>query len=524
MDMKTFIAQTFLLTKTKNKYVETLTTPEALSYYTTSFTDSSYDEDNNYKYFRTLGQISLHKIVMWYLFRRFKKEKPSQLTLMKNNFIESKKIGKKIIEEKLLKGFSSFILYDKVNIDVKMIQKLFEAFIGITELFINKKYKQGIGYVVVNKFCIYLLNQIEDIDFTYDKDPKTKLKEFMQTDIKYEYEIEYKNEKDEKTSNFNVRIFLKDKRNNVTLIGEGNSNTTINAEKEAALISLEYFKKRGLYKVKDDIDEKREKQRNPLVSNKDFKDMILSLLKTVHFLKDLDLNENDMKCYASAFTHPDVNPVSTENYESLETLGDNTVNKCILWYISDYFYQLNNPYAIDIITRLKINLAESHSLAKFSKQSGFSPFILVPPNQTELYIRKALEDVFESFIAATEMVIDSKYKKGLGYIVCYQLISNILEKENLHINYDDLVDPKTQLKELNDNLKIFDIQYINDKKNRRSILNIKNKVSGKAYQLFSNPSNDSKECEKNVAKKGLEELKKDGFVKSIPKEYLKFCI
>ena len=522
MELKSFIKETFLLTKTKKKYIETLTSPEALSYYTTAFTDSSYDEDNNYKYFRTLGQISLHKIVMWYLFNRFKKEKPSQLTLMKNNFIESKKIGKNI-EEKLLKGFSSFILCNDVNIDIKMIQKVFEAFIGVTELFINKKYKKGIGYVVVNKFCLYLLDNIDDADFTCDKDPKTKLKEFMQTpEMKYNYEINSETEKDEK-SIFKVSIYLKNKTNKtVTLIGEGNSNTTINAEKEASSNSINYFIKIGLYKEKKEEVERKFDFVNPLIKDQHFKNMILSLLKPIYFLKDLDLTENDMRQYASAFTHPDINPVMSENYESLETLGDNTVNKCILWYISEHFYQLNNPYAIDIITRLKINLVESNSLSNFSQKLGFLKFILVPKGQTELYIRKALEDIFESFIAVTEIVIDSKYKKGMGYIVCYYLISSILEKEKLVIRYDDLVDPKTQLKELNDNLKLFEIKYVNQGK--KTVLNITNKLTKKTYQITSEQFNNPKEREKDVSKKALDVLKKEGFVKSIPKEYLKFCV
>ena len=178
-----------------------------------------------------------------------------------------------------------------------------------------------------------------------------------------------------------------------------------------------------------------------------FHAFILNLLQRVYFLSDLKLEQEDMDIFEKCFTHP---LVHENNYELLETIGDNVLNKCVRWYISKRFPDLNCPEGISISTKLKISLIDTKGYAKFAEELNFYDYISCFRVGTEFERLQLLEDVFESFFAATEIVIDRKYKKGMGYIACFKLLSSVLDKEELTLNYNVLVDAKTQLKELFD--------------------------------------------------------------------------
>ena len=51
MEFSDFIKDILTSAKIKQKYIDTLTSPSSLSYFTTAFTDPSYDSENNYLYF-----------------------------------------------------------------------------------------------------------------------------------------------------------------------------------------------------------------------------------------------------------------------------------------------------------------------------------------------------------------------------------------------------------------------------------------------------------------------------------------
>ena len=147
-------------------------------------------------------------------------------------------------------------------------------------------------------------------------------------------------------------------------------------------------------------------------------------------------------------------------------------------------------------------------------------------------ITSTLEDVFESFFGATELIIDNKFKIGTGYKICYKIISRLLDKINITINYEDLVDSKTRLKELFDHNKhkgIGTIEYIKFdadmcKYNKICKANIKHiPEKGQPVIIASGDGHNYEEAEQIAATKALEILKTQGFIKSVPDEYNKYC-
>ena len=73
--------------KIKKKYIDTLMSPESISFYHTVFTDPSFDKENNYLYVKTLGTLSVHKIIVWYFSRMYPDSNPKILSQMKNNYL-----------------------------------------------------------------------------------------------------------------------------------------------------------------------------------------------------------------------------------------------------------------------------------------------------------------------------------------------------------------------------------------------------------------------------------------------------
>ena len=243
-----------------------------------------------------------------------------------------------------------------------------------------------------------------------------------------------------------------------------------------------------------------------------------------------------MTHFMTAFTSPDVNGVS--NYELYETLGDNLLNNCVLWYISNRFPYLNMPDAVDLLTKINIRIIQTKWIGELSESLGFYDYIYCPKELGVINKLKMMEDVFESFLAALNMVVDSKYKKGMGFVVCYRFMASLLDEKEIPISYDFLVDPKTRIKELFDLHKTIKIQY------RTYPIEMNNTFVSHIYEsrvvdqtptgedVFSTPRKiltgkegyTDQEAVQNVSRDAIQYYKNMGITKPNPKEYLKYCM
>lgn len=517
--------------RVKKKYIDTLSTPASLSYFATAFTDPSYDENNNYLFLRALGTVSLHKTLVWYLVKKFPHVNQKTLTQIKINLLRDSEIGKFV--ETL--GIADHILHDpKMKKTVKLSQNVFEAIIGAIEFLINSNYKMGIGNVVVTKLCSYVLDQLQIVaDESLLENFKTKLKELYFDRNKMTHELQTVHTKDADNI-FHVELY------DVHLgrhekIGEGAGNTIINGEQEASEKALLFLTQRGLIK---DVQRKKVvvARVGPVHKGKRGVQMttfILNLLRQrVPLVADLKL-EKGIEGFEKAFTHPDVN--ADFNYELYETLGDNTLNKCVLWYISNRFPQLNMPDGVDLLTKLKIRIIQTNSFGRFAEELGFYDYVSCMADLGARQRQEVMEDVFESFFAATEMAVDDHYKPGMGFIVCYKLLASILEQEEIGISYDDLVDPKTQLKELFDSYKTIKLKYNRVKRvagqdefytSTISESKLIGDVFGPYRQIprFGKEGYTEQEADQNISREVIGYYREMGIIKPIPKEYLKFCV
>jgi dsRNA-specific ribonuclease len=268
-------------------------------------------------------------------------------------------------------------------------------------------------------------------------------------------------------------------------------------------------------------------------------------------LTNILTNQEIFKMFSDAFTHETVN--NKNNYEFYETLGDATLNKCVLWYISRRFPQINCPDGSDILTKLKIKTIKSESFAAIAESLDFWNFISVEeslrlnPNKK----RSILEDVCEAFFGVLELAVDQVTREGMGYNICYKILSTLLDKTDIKISYDEIVDNKTRVKEIYDAYsKImggtiqykFQCMYCNSEFMKSAQLDdhfdkcfrIRNQPKiytsvayhvsdGKSLKMASATGQSPQQAEQNTAKHVLVYLTNNGYIKNIPVEYTIFC-
>lgn len=158
------------------------------------------------------------------------------------------------------------------------------------------------------------------------------------------------------------------------------------------------------------------------------------------------LSDRAMQVYDTVFTSKTVNP--NQCYELYELLGDRTVNKFIVWYVYSKYPILRCPDATEIIAKILIKYGAKNTLFSIAESLGFWPFISASTEFRNTKMKPLLEDVFESFIGATERMLDDHYQIGVGYAVVYAILSSAYNRVNISFKYEDITSAVTRLTEL----------------------------------------------------------------------------
>jgi hypothetical protein len=105
---------------------------------------------------------------------------------------------------------------------------------------------------------------------------------------------------------------------------------------------------------------------------------------------------------------------------------------------------------------------------------------------------------------------------GYGYRVCYKILEHILDNMSIALSYEDIIDNITRVKETFDSFKeLGKVEY----ENINNVYNAVNITPSLLRRVLG-----SGKTEQEAAKAALKQLAKEGFVKPIPQEYLKFCM
>lgn len=245
-----------------------------------------------------------------------------------------------------------------------------------------------------------------------------------------------------------------------------------------AFVQVEGFKKEIL---KDNL--KSVETHDLFTTKKDFvmKELTKILVERGNIHQDtvnLLLDEIGLNKIKIAFTHSSM--LGEENSEFYELLGDITLNKCFVWYFYRRFPELKtNPRSMFILTLLKKKYICKNMFANFARKLNFDKLIrwkelsfLENKNVKKMIIDdKMLEDCFEAFAGCLEDLIDSRILLSTGCGVIYNIVCSLLDDLYITINLENLIDKKTQLKELMDVRR----SKHGDKQERYETINLPNK-------------------------------------------------
>jgi dsRNA-specific ribonuclease len=255
-DFKNMIISLLNKGKLKKKYHSLLTSDESMKIFSTVFTSTTADENDNYEVYEQLGDITVNKFIICYMYKRFPKLHCTKgvkvVARLRINYGSKQSFAQ--IAESL--GFWSFITAseDERNRNKKpLLEDTLEAFFGAIEYIIDNKTLHGVGYAVVYDILSVIFDAI-DISLKYENlyDSKTRLKELFDFygekigSIKY---IDTKNE--EKITKSTVYQILGN--NNQIIMGEGYASLKADAQQKAANYALNYLKKKGFEKPVPEI-------------------------------------------------------------------------------------------------------------------------------------------------------------------------------------------------------------------------------------------------------------------------------
>lgn len=270
-----------------------------------------------------------------------------------------------------------------------------------------------------------------------------------------------------------------------------------------------------------------------------FKAAIISLLNRAKLKQkyiDILTDKYSLSIYDIAFTDKSANP--NNNYEFYEIIGDAAVNKSIVVYITKRFPQLAKPGGVEFISKLTSKLRSKEKLSSITKSLKLDSFV----THSTLNTKKTdmAEDVFESFIGATEQLIDQRIKFGAGYVIVYNIVESIFNGMEIPLTWEYLVDPITSLKdnyflhkEFKDKnigtYKYEELEFKNQLGNNQYVVIVNRIFKERGREIIEEIGRSTPQFKKQIARKiaserAINTLKIKGFVREPPEKFKNFIM
>lgn len=211
-------------------------------------------------------------------------------------------------------------------------------------------------------------------------------------------------------------------------------------------------------------------------TEKEYREFVITLMETRAGVKRSEAEKwtDGMELLTLAMTHSSVDPTNLQNnYEILEFTGDAILNSITAYYLTESFVKIveMGNKGVQYLSRQKALITSKAFFSRFSEKFGFAKFIRYRPlkyifsKETTASDQRAqtqqirtiavddsmMEDTFEAFFAALVKTIDRREQMvGIGYSVAYAIMNSIYSETYIPSSLNELVDPKSQLKEIFD--------------------------------------------------------------------------
>lgn len=263
-----------------------------------------------------------------------------------------------------------------------------------------------------------------------------------------------------------------------------------------------------------------EEEKKQGLRGESFRQMLTTFLRMGNITDDdieTLLDGDGMEMYDIAFTHKSYD--AERNYEPYEFVGDSIANKSVVYYIFTKYPYLQQPKCVVILNKIKNQLISGKSFARFARQLGFWDYVSTNSTLRESRLISVLEDVFEAVIGVTELLVDRVHGRGVGMVICSNIITRLLDGIHIPTTYEELCDAKTRLKELVDQYKSeLRIQYkcTTVEKRHHVQIHFRGRVIGDGDEFVK------VKAEQIAAKKAMKYLARRGFRKEVPQKYIEF--
>lgn len=198
-NFKNFIRGVLAKAELSDKYIDILTDEKCMEEFTKAFTHKTVNPVHNYEYYEILGDATTNKIVVWYYHRRFPQlfENPGGGNMGPVAIMARlKQVG---ISKRTYSSFSNSLgFWDYVRVvedakkgRTKILEDVFESFVGCLEYLIDMKVMEYSGYGIAYIFMSKIMDKINiklDREALYDQ--KSKLNEDINS-FKGALKIEY---------------------------------------------------------------------------------------------------------------------------------------------------------------------------------------------------------------------------------------------------------------------------------------------------------------------------------------------
>lgn len=234
-------------------YIETLTNDESMVEFGKAFTSEQVDSMNNYQVYEQLGDLSGNKFIVHYIYNKFPQlncaEGVKVAARLKINYGSRQSFFK--LADDL--GFWPFI---SATNDIRqrkkkdLLEDVFEATLGVTEMLVDQHFGFGKGWELVYNVLKCIFDNM-NISLKYEDlyDSKTRLKELFDMFGDKLGTLMYREEKEEVLNGLTTsRVYRQTPNRHKVLIGEGQASRKADAQQAAASIALVNLEKQGFKK------------------------------------------------------------------------------------------------------------------------------------------------------------------------------------------------------------------------------------------------------------------------------------
>lgn len=241
----------------KRKYINTILDDEGMLEYGKAFTSDTADPVNNYQVYEFIGDLDANHAIGKYMLYKF-----PQLNCGKGVDILSKLKAKYSSKGSFADIALRLDFWDYITVSNEarltdrqsLLEDSLEAFFGVTETLLDKRFRPGVGFAIVQEIIYVLFDQYVKISLQYRDiaDAKTILKELTESTANRAFfprKLDVKSERNNNVVTTVITYYNQQNNNRAEIIGSGTASIAKKAEQIASSEALKTLKEKyGIFK------------------------------------------------------------------------------------------------------------------------------------------------------------------------------------------------------------------------------------------------------------------------------------